>query len=152
MVPFSSKSHLFKNIHQAFIDNKLKTKMNIIKTYRFHIAIPSITFSDLSPNQTSNDVLSDTYDCKLSLSDTVDYKSLKIKQKGEAISSHIILKKSLWHYCGSYPPAIFLFKLGNIFHRYDIEILSIDRVLIREHFYWKIMQSMCSRGYSQTPF
>ena len=36
--------------------------------------------------------------------------------------------------------------------RYDIETLSIDRVLNKEHFYWKIMQKMCTRGYSQTPF
>ena len=36
--------------------------------------------------------------------------------------------------------------------RYGIETLSIDRVLNKEHFYWKIMQKMCTRGYSQTPF
>ena len=35
---------------------------------------------------------------------------------------------------------------------YDIETLSIDRVLYKKHFYWKIMQKMCTRGYSQTPF
>ena len=36
--------------------------------------------------------------------------------------------------------------------RYDIETLSVDRVLNKEHIYWKIMQKMCNRGYSQTPF
>ena len=36
--------------------------------------------------------------------------------------------------------------------RYDIETLCTDRVLNKEHFYWKIMQKMCTRGYSQTPF
>ena len=36
--------------------------------------------------------------------------------------------------------------------RYDIETLSIDRVLNKEHFYWKTMQKMCTRGYSQTSF
>ena len=36
--------------------------------------------------------------------------------------------------------------------RYDIETLSIDRVLNKEHFYWEIMQKICTRGYSQTPF
>ena len=36
--------------------------------------------------------------------------------------------------------------------RYDIDTLSIDRVLNKEHFYWKIMQKMCTRGYSQTRF
>ena len=30
--------------------------------------------------------------------------------------------------------------------RYDIETLSIGRVLNKEHFYWKIMQKMCTRG------
>ena len=30
--------------------------------------------------------------------------------------------------------------------RYDIETLSIDRVLSKEHFYWKIMQKMSIRG------
>ena len=36
--------------------------------------------------------------------------------------------------------------------RYDIKTLFIDRVLNKEHFYWKIMQKMCTRGYSQIPF
>ena len=36
--------------------------------------------------------------------------------------------------------------------RYDNETLSIDSVLNKEHFYWKIMQKMCTRGYSLTPF
>ena len=36
--------------------------------------------------------------------------------------------------------------------RYDIETLSIDRVLNKEHFYGKIMQKMCTKSYSQTPF
>ena len=27
----------------------------------------------------------------------------------------------------------------------DIEILSIDKVLNKEHFYWKIMQKICIR-------
>ena len=36
--------------------------------------------------------------------------------------------------------------------RYDVETLSIDRVLNKEHFYWKIIQKMCTRGYSQTSF
>ena len=36
--------------------------------------------------------------------------------------------------------------------RYDNETLSIDSVLKKEHFYWKIMQKMCTRGYSLTPF
>ena len=31
--------------------------------------------------------------------------------------------------------------------KYDIETLSIDRVLNQEHFYWEIMQKMCTRGY-----
>ena len=35
---------------------------------------------------------------------------------------------------------------------YDIEILSIDRVLNEEHFYGKIMQKMCTKSESQTPF
>ena len=30
--------------------------------------------------------------------------------------------------------------------RYDIETLSIDRVLNKEHFYFNIMQKMCTRG------
>ena len=36
--------------------------------------------------------------------------------------------------------------------RYDVETLPIDRVLNKEHFYWKIIQKMCTRGYSQTSF
>ena len=36
--------------------------------------------------------------------------------------------------------------------RYDIETLSTDRILNKEHFYWKITQKMCTRGYSQTTF
>ena len=36
--------------------------------------------------------------------------------------------------------------------RYDIDTLSIDRVLNKERFYWKIMQKMCTRGFSQIPF
>ena len=36
--------------------------------------------------------------------------------------------------------------------RYDIETLSIDRVLNKEHFYGKVMQKMCIKSYSQTPF
>ena len=36
--------------------------------------------------------------------------------------------------------------------RYDTETLSNDRVLNNKHFYWKIMQKLCTRGYSQTPF
>ena len=36
--------------------------------------------------------------------------------------------------------------------RYDIKTLSIVRVLNKEHFYWKIMQRICTRGYYQTPF
>ena len=36
--------------------------------------------------------------------------------------------------------------------RYDIETLSIDRVLNKEHFYSKIMQKMFTRGYSQMHF
>ena len=35
---------------------------------------------------------------------------------------------------------------------YDIETLSIDRVLNKEHFYWKIMQKIGTRGYSEIPF
>ena len=30
--------------------------------------------------------------------------------------------------------------------RYDIETLSIDRVLNKEHFYRKIMQKMCTKS------
>ena len=30
--------------------------------------------------------------------------------------------------------------------RYDIETLSIDRVLNKEHFYGKIMQKMCTKS------
>ena len=30
--------------------------------------------------------------------------------------------------------------------RYDIEILSIDRVLNKEHFYGKVMQKMCTKS------
>ena len=36
--------------------------------------------------------------------------------------------------------------------RYDIETLSIDGVLNKEHFYWKIMHRMCTRGQFQNPF
>ena len=36
--------------------------------------------------------------------------------------------------------------------RYDIETLTIGRVLNKEHLYWTILQKMCTRGYSQTPF
>ena len=36
--------------------------------------------------------------------------------------------------------------------RYDIETLSIDRVLNKEHLFLKIMQKMCTRGSSQIPF
>ena len=36
--------------------------------------------------------------------------------------------------------------------RCDIETLSIDRVLNTEHFYGKIMQKICTKSYSQTPF
>ena len=36
--------------------------------------------------------------------------------------------------------------------RYGFETSSIDRVLNKEYFYWKIIQKMCTRGYSQTPF
>ena len=28
---------------------------------------------------------------------------------------------------------------------YDIETLSIDRVLNKEHFYWKTIQKMCTK-------
>ena len=30
--------------------------------------------------------------------------------------------------------------------RYDIETLSSDRVLNKEHLHWKIMQKICTRG------
>ena len=36
--------------------------------------------------------------------------------------------------------------------RCDIETLSIDRELNKEHFYGKIMQKMCTKSYPQTPF
>ena len=36
--------------------------------------------------------------------------------------------------------------------RYDIETLSIDRVLNKKHFYCKVMQKICTKGYSQNPF
>ena len=36
--------------------------------------------------------------------------------------------------------------------RYDIETLSIDRVLNKKHFYGKIMQKMGTKSFSQTPF
>ena len=36
--------------------------------------------------------------------------------------------------------------------RYDIETLTIDRVLNNEHCYRKIMQKMCSKSKSQIPF
>ena len=35
---------------------------------------------------------------------------------------------------------------------YDIETLSIDRVLNKDHFYGKIMQKMYTKSFSQTPF
>ena len=35
---------------------------------------------------------------------------------------------------------------------YDIQTLSIDRVLNKEHFYGKIMQKMYTKSHSQTPF
>ena len=59
------------------LNKKLKGKMNKIKTQRFHIAIPSIILSNLSPYQMFNDVLFDAYGYKLSLSDIFDYESLK---------------------------------------------------------------------------
>ena len=37
-------------------------------------------------------------------------------------------------------------------NRYDIETLSIDRVVNKQHFYWKIMQKMFIKNCSQTPF
>ena len=30
--------------------------------------------------------------------------------------------------------------------KYDIETFSIDRVLNQEHFYWKVMQKMCTKS------
>ena len=36
--------------------------------------------------------------------------------------------------------------------RYDTETLSIDRVLNKERFHGKIMQKMCTKTKSQTPF
>ena len=36
--------------------------------------------------------------------------------------------------------------------RYDIETLSIDRLLNKEDFYGKIMQKICTKSQSQTPF
>ena len=36
--------------------------------------------------------------------------------------------------------------------RYHIETLAIDRVLNKKHFYCKIMQKICTKGYSQNPF
>ena len=36
--------------------------------------------------------------------------------------------------------------------RYDIETSSIDRVLNKEHFLWKMIQKMCTRGYSSDLF
>ena len=36
--------------------------------------------------------------------------------------------------------------------RFDIETLSIDRVLNKDYFYGKILQKICSKSYSQTPF
>ena len=35
---------------------------------------------------------------------------------------------------------------------YGIETLPIDRVLIKKHFYGKIIKKMCTKSYSQTPF
>ena len=35
--------------------------------------------------------------------------------------------------------------------KYDVDTLSIDRILSKEHFYWEIMKKMY-RGYSKTPF
>ena len=59
------------------LDKKLKGKINKRKTYRFHIAIPSVILSNLSPYQMSNDVPFDAYGYKLSLSDVFDYEFLK---------------------------------------------------------------------------
>ena len=39
----------------------------------------------------------------------------------------------------------FVWNLGKE-NRYDIETLSIDRVLNKEHFPWKIMQKMCTKS------
>ena len=59
------------------------------------------------------------------------------------------------------PPGVFLkacvrYFLSNFYfypnERYDIETLTTDRVLNKDHFYWKIMQKICTIGYSQTPF
>ena len=36
--------------------------------------------------------------------------------------------------------------------RFEIETLFIDRVLNKARFYGKIMQKMCTKSYSQTPF
>ena len=36
--------------------------------------------------------------------------------------------------------------------RYEIETLSIDKVLNKEHFYGKFMQKICTKSKSQTPF
>ena len=36
--------------------------------------------------------------------------------------------------------------------KYDIETLSIDRVLNKEDFYGKFMHKMCTKSKSQTPF
>ena len=36
--------------------------------------------------------------------------------------------------------------------RYDIVTMSIDRVLNRKHFYGKVMQKICTKSWSQTPF
>ena len=36
--------------------------------------------------------------------------------------------------------------------RYDIETLSTDRELNKEHFYGKIMQKICTKSKPQTPF
>ena len=36
--------------------------------------------------------------------------------------------------------------------RYDIKTMSIDRTLNKEHFYGKMMQKMCTKSQSQTPF
>ena len=35
--------------------------------------------------------------------------------------------------------------------RYDIETLSIDRVLPKEHFHGKIMQKLCTKSQSKKP-
>ena len=36
--------------------------------------------------------------------------------------------------------------------RHDIETLSNYKVSYKNHFYRKIMQQMCTKSYSQTPF